>query len=436
MICHATDFGGLIRRAPARVLRPASVDEVRAAVAAQRAPFVARGQGHSTRGHTLIEGGTVLDLTLLEGVVELGRDRVRVLAGTRWSDLVTFTVGHGLTPPVLTDYLGISVGGTLSVGGIGGQSFRHGLQIDNVLELQVVTGEGRLVRCSREHEPALFAAVCGGLGQFGVVVEATLALLPAPHTVHVTHVTVSGVERFVRSQIQIIEAAGSAQPGDGDAFDYVLGNILPGDGSAFDFELECVQYQHGASVAAADLAALGSTRATSMTYLEYVTRLAPLGAIMQGDPALRPRHPWCDLFLSADACTEFLERTLSALHPDELRAGYAMTYPVRNEHLRSVSPALPDATHSLLVAILPSFDVQQDAGLHAYEQKLPALFAHARSLGGTVYPHSFPVGTEHFGSREDWARQLGRSWSELVALKRRYDPERVLGAGVGIHWDS
>ena len=56
-------------------------------------------------------------------------------------------------PPVLPDYIGQTVGGTLSVGGIGAMSFRAGAQIDHVVELLAVTGEGRIVRCSPRPPP-------------------------------------------------------------------------------------------------------------------------------------------------------------------------------------------------------------------------------------------------------------------------------------------
>jgi FAD/FMN-containing dehydrogenase len=58
------------------------------------------------------------------------------------------TLAHRLTPPVFTDYLELSVGGTLSAGGIGGTSPRFGGQVDNVAELEVVTGAGERMVCS------------------------------------------------------------------------------------------------------------------------------------------------------------------------------------------------------------------------------------------------------------------------------------------------
>ena len=58
------------------------------------------------------------------------------------------TLPRGLTPPVLTDYLNLSVGGTLAVGGVGATTPRYGLQSDNVLEIDVVTGRGEVLTCS------------------------------------------------------------------------------------------------------------------------------------------------------------------------------------------------------------------------------------------------------------------------------------------------
>jgi cytokinin dehydrogenase len=93
------------------------------------------------------------------------------------------TLTHGYTPPVLTDYLRLTVGGTLSVGGVSGTSWRYGAQVDNVEELTVVTGAGKTVKCSESENRSLFEAVLAGQGQCGVMVGARLRLVPAPELV-------------------------------------------------------------------------------------------------------------------------------------------------------------------------------------------------------------------------------------------------------------
>ena len=95
----------------------------------------------------------------------MGADSVEAEAGARWSSVLGATLPLGLTPPVLTDYLELSVGGTLSAGGVGGASPHYGAQVDNVLELEVVTGAGQRVVCSPAQAPELFYAVLAGLGQ-------------------------------------------------------------------------------------------------------------------------------------------------------------------------------------------------------------------------------------------------------------------------------
>lgn len=57
-----------------------------------------------------------------------------------WVDVLRACLSHGVAPVSWTDYLHLTVGGTLSNAGISGQTFRYGPQISNVLELDVITG--------------------------------------------------------------------------------------------------------------------------------------------------------------------------------------------------------------------------------------------------------------------------------------------------------
>jgi len=66
-------------------------------------------------------------------------------AGVTWAELLKTTLARGLTPPVMTEFQDLSIGGTLSLGGLGGASHRFGAQVDHVLELEVVTGAGELL---------------------------------------------------------------------------------------------------------------------------------------------------------------------------------------------------------------------------------------------------------------------------------------------------
>ena len=109
--------------------------------------------------------GIVADMSTLRNIGAVEGDRVVVEAGAKWSEVLRATLAQGKTPPVLTDYLELSVGGTLVVGGVGGTTSAFGVQSDNVIELEVVTGTGRKVTCSASNNADLFDAVRAGLGQ-------------------------------------------------------------------------------------------------------------------------------------------------------------------------------------------------------------------------------------------------------------------------------
>ena len=110
------------------------------------------------------------------------RGVITVGAGCRWNAVLPATLAEGLMPPVLPDYIGQTVGGTLSVGGIGAMSFREGAQIDHVVACAPSPGTaGSSVARSGSHRE-LFEMLLAGQGQVGVIVEATLRLVPAPST--------------------------------------------------------------------------------------------------------------------------------------------------------------------------------------------------------------------------------------------------------------
>src|ERR1044071_5828654 len=118
-------------------------------------------------------------MTTLNQIHSVSNDRAVLDAGVVWRDLLLTTVPMGLTPPVLTDYTRLTIAGTLSVGGVSGRSYIHGAQVDNVIELQVVTGEGELVTCSESENRSLFEAALAGLGLCAGIVRATVRLIPA-----------------------------------------------------------------------------------------------------------------------------------------------------------------------------------------------------------------------------------------------------------------
>uniref|UniRef100_A0ACD5YS95 Uncharacterized protein n=1 Tax=Avena sativa TaxID=4498 RepID=A0ACD5YS95_AVESA len=197
----SSDFGRIVKAAPEAVLHPAMPVDIAALIQysmSSPAPFPVspHGQGHSVRGQSLAPGGVVVDMLAMgrgqHRRINVSADYVDAGGEQLWIDVLRATLEHGLAPLVWTDYLRITVGGMLSNAGIGGQAFRHGPQITNVLELDVVTGTGEMVTCSHEKSSDLFFAALGGLGQFGVITRARIALEKAPKRVQMNRTLMEG----------------------------------------------------------------------------------------------------------------------------------------------------------------------------------------------------------------------------------------------------
>jgi FAD/FMN-containing dehydrogenase len=232
-----------------------------------------RGLGHATSGQAQVTAGIALDSTTLATIHEIGPDGADVDAGASWRSLIEAALAQGLTPPTVTDYLDLSVGGTLCAGGIGGASPRHGAQIDNVLELEVVTGDGVRRTCTTEHDQRLFEAVLGGLGQFGIIVGARLRLVPAAPSARVYDLTYPALEAFT--------ADGATLAMD-DRFDHISGQAFASELGGWTWHLFAVSYHTPPDVPDNDalLAGLRDTRATAriedVPYPVFLARLDPI----------------------------------------------------------------------------------------------------------------------------------------------------------------
>lgn len=366
------DFGGVVARRPMAVVRAGSVDDVVAAVrwaAANDVPLAARGTGHAMNGQAQVAGGIVLDLTSLSGVHTVENDRATVDAGTLWSTLLAATLPRGLAPPVLTDYPHTTVGGTLSTGGLGGMSHRHGAQTDNVLELDVVTPDGELRTCSPARDRELFDAVRAGLGRHGVIVRATVALARAPELVRCHRLAYPDARRFTAELRRLV---------DDGRFEYVEGFAKPtGTGPRYEIEV-CTHLPSSADVdgpvkEVADLA-----------YGLFLDRLAPAVAARRAAGDWTRPHPWPNVFLPDSAADGVIEQVMAELTPADLgEFGVVLTYPIRSAALRTPLLRVPDQRLTFLLALLLTATTDED--LARIAERNERLYDRVRRAGGHLY---------------------------------------------------
>jgi FAD/FMN-containing dehydrogenase len=174
-------WNAMIDRRPAAILRctcPADIQQGVRWAAARGLPVSIKAGGHNVAGHAAGDGALMLDLSGMRGVtVDPVAHTAWVEGGALWGDVDAATQAHGLaTPGGLISETGVA-GLTLS-GGIGWLRAQHGLSIDNILALDLVTATGELIRVDASRQPELFWALRGGGGNFGVVARFLFALHP------------------------------------------------------------------------------------------------------------------------------------------------------------------------------------------------------------------------------------------------------------------
>ncbi|QGK70114.1 FAD-binding protein [Allosaccharopolyspora coralli] len=377
----ATDWGGLLHRRPRAVLRPNATSDIArlASFCRERGLTLRpRGQGHSLQGRAQAHDGVVVDMRATAAIGEIHSDRVEVEAGALWSDVLAATLPHGLAPPVFTDYIELTVGGTLSVGGIGGATHRHGMQTDNVLAMQVMTHDGETRPCSPERNAALFDAVRAGYGRHGTILRATLRLTEAFEHTRVHTVRYQDRSVFLQDQRMLVASG---------AFDHVQGHVLP-DEDGWSFFLVAAQYGTSASSSPGPL--LDSLRSDNrevddLPHGEFLHRLRPQEQFLRATGAWHRAHPWLDLFLPDSAADGFLDEVMDGLRPDDLgEGGLVLLYPFPTRVVRTPALMLPREPTTYLVSLLRTAPADGAAIQHMLDENA-RLRSIALERGATLY---------------------------------------------------
>jgi FAD/FMN-containing dehydrogenase len=174
-------WNGMIDKRPALIARCAGAADVLATVTFAREHNLlvsVRGGGHSIAGKAVCHGGLMIDLARMRGVqVDPVTRTARVEGGATLGDLDRATQAFGLatTAGVVTH---TGVAGLTLGGGVGRLAHKYGLACDNLLSVELITAEGRVLRVSATENPDLFWGVRGGGGNFGIVTAFEFRLHP------------------------------------------------------------------------------------------------------------------------------------------------------------------------------------------------------------------------------------------------------------------
>ena len=178
-------YGGIDRRPQAivRVADPGDVAHVISLARQSGLELAVRGGGHSFAGHSLSDGGIVLDLRELQSLQIDPERRTAWAGGGLTAAAYTQAAGEFGLATGFGDTGSVGIGGLTLGGGVGYLVRKHGLTIDQLLAADVVTADGQLMRADEHEHPDLFWALRGGGGNFGVVTRFQFRLQEVPSAV-------------------------------------------------------------------------------------------------------------------------------------------------------------------------------------------------------------------------------------------------------------
>ncbi len=401
------DFGGMSTKMPEAVVIPKSIEEVSDIVrsaAANGVQLTIRGGGHSQGGQSITDRGLVLDTMNLDRVELLGPDMVRAQGGAHWGTIIDTLQGTDRLPCVLVDVAEVTVGGTLSAGGLGTTSHRHGLQVGQVEQLEVVTGTGERMRCSRKENPDLFDAVRGGQGQFGVITDAWIRLRRAGQRIRQFELRYRDYDRFANDFERII---------DDSRFDRLRAEtrvhdheIIMGAGVEYDSELDSAKVLDGLGydevVNTRDTARVGRA---GMYYTWLFSR--------------RNYYPWRDWFMPWGTLRTVLDQPwLDRDWVPRSPASWIGVYPINAKAVNAPLCIHPQGERMFsysILSVLGRYEAAIDLAA-----KLKEITGALIDLGGK----SYLSGDVGYG-RMEWEQHYGDMLEKGNGWKKSFDPNQV-----------
>jgi FAD/FMN-containing dehydrogenase len=414
-----TVFYGDIDRRPAAIVRAADASDVARVVSLARETgleLAVRSGGHSPAGHSVSDGGIVLDLRDLRALdIDVQQRTAWVEAGLTAGEYTTAAGAHGLATG-FGDTGSVGIGGITLGGGVGYLVRKHGLTIDDLLAAELVTADGEVLRTDAESYPDLFWAIRGGGGNFGVATRFQFRL-------HEVGMVVGGM-LLLPATPEVIAgfiAAAEAAPEELST----IANVMPAPPLPF-----VPAEQHGQLVVLAIMVYAGAVEAGERAVAPFRALATPIADLLRPMPYPEIYPPEDENYrptaVGHTMFVDVIDHQVAETILEHLRASDAA---IRVAQLRVLGGAMArvpvEATafahrHSRIMANLASFyDGPED---RAVRQAWVDDFAAALQQGDTGAYVGFMLDEGQARVRQAYP---GSTWDRLVAIKRRYDPTNL-----------
>ncbi|HEX5951223.1 MAG TPA: FAD-binding oxidoreductase [Actinomycetota bacterium] len=412
-------YGGFDRR-PAAIVRVANADDVARVVTVARESeleLAVRSGGHSLAGHSVSDGGIVIDLSEMKALEIDVKDRTAwAQTGLTAGEYTTAAAEHDLATG-FGDTASVGIGGITLGGGVGYLVRKHGLTIDDLLAAEVVTADGRVRQVDDERDPELFWAIRGGGGNFGVATRFRFRLHELPQVVG-GMLFLPATPDVVASFVEAAEAA----PEELSA----IANVMPAPPAPFIPEAA-----HGKTVLMALIMYAGDVEAGQRAVAPFRALAEPIADMLRpmrypeiyppnGQEEYHPVAAGHNMFVGridrdhAATILEHLERSTATIRVAQLRVlGGAMA------RVPADATAFAHRSSRIMVNIGAVYERPEDGDVHrAWVRGL----ADALDQGSEGAYVNF-VADE--GSERVRASYPGATWDRLVRVKRTYDPTNL-----------
>jgi FAD/FMN-containing dehydrogenase len=414
-----TVFYGGIDRYPAVIIRPVDAKEVARVVSLARETgmeLAVRSGGHSTAGHSVSEGGIVLDLSAMKGLqIDPTSRTAWAEAGLTAGEVTTATAAHGLAIG-FGDTGSVGIGGITLGGGVGFLVRKHGLTIDNLLAAEIVTADGQILDVDEKNHPDLFWAIRGGGGNFGVVTRFKFRLHEVPSIVGgmlILPATPETIAGFI--------AEAEAAPQELSS----IANVMFAPPMPF-----LPQEAHGKLIIFAIMVYAGETEAGQRALAPFRALATPLADMLKPmsypeiyQPDAEDYHP------VAAARTMFLDsidRSVAETIINHLQASTAMMSVAQLRVLGGAMARVPaDATafahrkSRIMVNVAALYEKPEDKAKH--EAWVTDFAAALQQSDRGLYVNFL----SDEGEARVRAAYPGSTWDRLASIKARYDPDNL-----------
>ncbi|TQE05810.1 hypothetical protein C1H46_008493 [Malus baccata] len=400
----AKDFGNTYQFLPLAVLYPKSVSDISSTVklifnmgSASELTVAARGHGHSLQGQAQAHRGVVIDMESLKGSqmqVHTGEQPyVDVSGGELWINILHETLKLGLAPKSWTDYLHLTVGGTLSYAGISGQAFRHGPQINNVYQLQVVTDQEYLIASENSFDYIEGFVI---LNRTGLLNNWRSSFNPKD-PMQASQFNSDG------KTLYCLEMAKYFNPDVTNVIDQITERLL--------LKLHYIP---------------STLFMSEVSFVEFLDRVHLSELKLRAKGLWEVPHPWMNLLIPKNRIHEFADEVFGNILTNNIN-GPILIYPVnKTKWNNKTSLVTPDEDVFYLVALLSSA-VPSSKGTDGLEyiltQNKRILEYSARAdLGIKQY-------LPHYRTQGEWRAHFGPRWKAFARRKSSYDPLAILAPG-------